>query len=193
MSKSDSGPIKSDHWSDIGHSFVGWQCRLRQHVVRRGDGRPSAGMCPHVELPGGQRLGTIVTVLVKADPSHVISQFKQIVKRMAEPLERYEAAIGMLQTVYYQYPREFSDSLTALFNSEAPTARAILGVGRCILDYRQANQRYTIPCVVQSLPIEDAYYQATYWHNLMFNSKLSAPVSVLKFVPEWSVALADTS
>lgn len=193
MSKSGSGSIRTDQRSDIGRSFVGWQCRLRQYVVRRGDGRPSAGMCPHVELPGGQRLGTIVTVLVKADPLHVLSQFKQIVKRTTDPLDRYESAIAMLQTGYYQYPREFSDSLTALFNSGAPLAKAILGIGRCTLDYRQANQRFTIPCIVQSLHIQDAYYQATYWHNLMFNSKLSGPMCVLKFVPEWSAALSDTS
>ena len=152
-------------------SFLGWQCRLRQHVVRRGDGRPSAGMCPHVELPDGQGLGSIVTVLVKADPLQVIAQFKQIVKRTHDPLERYEAAIAMLQTVYYQYPREFSDALTALFNSDAPTSAALLAVGRCTLDFRQANQRYAIPCAVQSLPLEDPYYQATYWHNAMFKSQ----------------------
>ena len=178
---------------DIAASFLGWQCRLRQHVVRRGDGRPSAGMCPVVELPDGQRAGSIVTVLVKADPLHVIAQFKQIVKRTYDPLERYEAAIAMLQTVYYQYPREFSDALTALFNTGAPTAEALLAVGRCTLDYRQANQRFTIPCAVQSLPIEDPYFQATYWHNAMFNPKLSGSTLVVKFVPEWSAAIARTN
>lgn len=178
---------------DVGASFIGWQCRLRQHVVRRGDGRPSAGMCPDVALPDGQRLRSVVTVLVKRDPEPVIAQFKQIVKRTHDPLERYEAAIAMLQTVYYQYPREFSDALTALFNVGAPTADALLAAGRCTLDYRQANQRFVIPCTVQSVPVEEAFYQATYWHNAMFNPKLSGPIYVLKFLPDWSAAHAETN
>ncbi len=182
-----------DQLDDIGVGFLGWQCRLRQHVVRRGDGRPCAGMCPEVELPDGQRLGSIVTVLIKADPSHVTAQFKQIVKRTHDPLERYEVAIAMLQTVYYQYPREFSDALTALFNSEAPTAAALLAVGRCTLDYRQANQRFVIPCAVERLSVEDPFYQATYWHNAMFNPKLSGPSWVLKFAPQWPSAHAETN
>ena len=30
--------------------FLGWQCRIRQHVMRDGGGRPSPGMCPTVGL-----------------------------------------------------------------------------------------------------------------------------------------------
>ncbi len=182
-----------DQLDDIAASYIGWQCRLRQHVVRRGDGRPSAGMCPEIVLADGQRLGTIVTVLVKREPEHAIAQFQQIVKKTHDPLERYEAAIAMLQTVYYQYPREFSDELTALFNRGAATAEALTLAGRCTLDYAQANQRFTIPCVVESLPAAAAFHRATYWHNAMFNPKLSGPASVLKFVPDWPAAIAETN
>jgi hypothetical protein len=191
MSEGPGGEATIEQFDDIAVSFIGWQCRLRQHVVRRGDGRPSAGMCPEIVLADGRRLGTIVTVLVKRDPKQEIAQFQQIVKRTYDPLERYEAAIGMLQTVYYQYPREFSDALTALFNRSAPTAQTLIAVARCTMDYRQANQRFLIPCAVEMLPPEAPFYQATYWHNAMFNPKLNGPVSVLKFVPDWSAALAE--
>ena len=107
MSESSAEGSTIEQLNDISASFVGWQCRLRQHVVRRGDGRPSAGMCPDIVLPDGQRLGSVVAVLVKSDARPAIAQFKQIVKRTHDPLERYEAAITMLQTVYYQYPKEF--------------------------------------------------------------------------------------
>jgi hypothetical protein len=181
-----------DQLDDIAASFIGWQCRLRQHVVRRGDGRPSVGMCPEIVLTDGRRLGSIVTVLVKREPEHAIAQFQQIVKKTHDPLERYEAAIAMLQTVYYQYPREFSDELTALFNSGGATSEALTVAGRCTLEYAQANQRFTIPCVVESLTAEAAFHRATYWHNAMFNPKLSGPASVMKFVPDWSAAIAET-
>jgi len=177
---------------DIAASFIGWQCRLRQHVVRRGDGRPSVGMCPGIILPDGRRLGSIVTVLVKREPEHAIAQFQQIVKKTHDPLERYEAAIAMLQTVYYQYPREFSDELTASFNCGAATAEALTVADRCTLEYAQANQQFTIPCVVESLPAQATFHHATYWHNAMFNPKLRGPVNVMKFVPDWSAAIAET-
>jgi len=177
---------------DIASSFIGWQCRLRQYVVRRSDGRPSPGMCPAVMLVDGP-LGTIVTVLVKADPTEAIAQFRHIVKQTHDPLQRYEAAVRMLQTVYYQHPREFSDDLTALFSHGAKNAATLLAAGRCTLDYRQANQRYIVPCTVRSLPAEDPFHQATYWHNAMFNPKLAGPATVLQFVPDWSKALAETS
>jgi hypothetical protein len=138
-------------------------------------------------------LGTIVTVLVKADPEEAIAQFRHIVKQTHDPLQRYEAAIRVLQTVYYQYPREFSDELTALFSPGTGNAAKLLTAGRCTLDYRQANQRYIVPCLVRSLPAEDPVYQATYWHNAMFNPKLAGPATVLLFVPDWSEALAESS
>lgn len=193
MSESSAEGSTIEQLNDISASFVGWQCRLRQHVVRRGDGRPSAGMCPDIVLPDGQRLGSVVAVLVKSDARPAIAQFKQIVKRTHDPLERYEAAITMLQTVYYQYPKEFSNALTALFNHGAPSAEALIAAGRCTLDYRQANQRFIIPCTVQSLAVEEVSYQATYWHNAMFNPKLSGPACVLKFLPDWSAAHAETN
>ena len=30
--------------------FMGWQCRIRQHAVRTGKGRPTEGMTPTVTL-----------------------------------------------------------------------------------------------------------------------------------------------
>lgn len=178
---------------DVAASFIGWQCRLRQYVVRRSDGRPSPGMCPGVVLPGGDRIDAIVTVLVKAEPAHAIAEFRHIVSKTNDPHERYEAAIRALQTVYYQYPREFSDELTALFSIASASADALLGAGQCTLDYAQANQRFVIPCAVRSLAPEEPAYRATFWHNAMFNPKLSAPVTVLQFVPDWVEALAQTT
>ena len=176
---------------DIAGNFIGWQCRLRQYVVRRSDGRPGAGMCPEVVLADNQSLGSIVTVLVKKSPDNATAQFYHIVKQTHDPLERYEAAVRILQNVYYQYPKEFSDELTALFNLESQVASALLAAGQCTLRYRQANQLYDIPCAVVNLPDSDPMYKATYWHNAMFNPKLIGPAQVLKFVPDWPESIAQ--
>jgi hypothetical protein len=176
---------------DIAGNFIGWQCRLRQYVVRRTDGRPSAGMCPDAVLVDDRSLGPIVTVLVKQSPENATAQFYHIVKQTHDPSERYEAAVRILQNVYYQYPKEFSDELTALFNVESRVASALLGTGRCILHYCQANQLYDIPCAVVDLADSDPMYQATYWHNAMFNPNLIGPAQILKFVPDWPESIGQ--
>lgn len=177
---------------EVASVFLGWQCRLRQHVVRRSDGRPSAGMCPEAVLEDGSRLNPIVTLIVKDSPEHATAQFQHIVRTTLDPLERYEAAVRLLQNVYYQYPREFSDAPTALFNLASPTAQILVTAAICTLEYKQANQRFTIPCTVHRLTDSDPHYRATYWHNAMFNPRLRGPAQVLKFEPHWSRTIAET-
>ena len=36
--------------------FIGWQCRVRQYVMRNGEGRPSPGMRPDVILEDGKEV-----------------------------------------------------------------------------------------------------------------------------------------
>ncbi|MFT4582237.1 MAG: hypothetical protein ACI915_000014 [Gammaproteobacteria bacterium] len=180
-----------DQADDVAAVFLGWQCRLRQHVVRRSDGRPSAGMCPEAVVENRSRLGPIVTLIVKDSPEHAIALFQHIVRTTHDPLERYEAAVRILQNVYYQYPREFSDSPTALFNLESKTAETLLAAATCTLEYMQGNQSFHIPCTVHKLPDSDPHYRATYWHNAMFNPRLRGPAQILKFEPHWSQAVAE--
>jgi|TARA_B110000263_G_C15167916_1_gene445509 hypothetical protein len=177
---------------DVSNVFVGWQCRLRQHSVRRSDGRPSSGMCPQLILSDDQRLGSIVTVLVKHEPEHAIAQFQHLAKQTNDPVERYESAVRMLQNVYYQYPREFSDQLTASFNVGSSIVKRVLGENRCRLVYEQANQRYTVPCRGQDLDSSEPAFLATYWHNALFNPKVYGRAEILQFIPDWSDAVAET-
>lgn len=178
---------------DIAASFLGWQCRLRQYAVRRGDGRPTIGMRPNASIASGPELGAITTVLVKRDPLNDTAQFRYIVQQTHDPQLRFDAAIKMLQTEYYRAPREFSDAFAALFNLDSPSAARLLGAGQCQMNFKQANQRFSLPCTVEAVGEDDAFYQATYWHNAMFNPRLSGPVQVIKFAPDWQHALAETT
>ena len=172
-------------------SFIGWQCRLRQHAVRRGDGRPSAGMRPQVTLADGRALGNVTTVMVKRDPADVIARFRHIYNTTRAPLERYEAAISTLQAVYYQHPDEFADCLTALFDCASRTAQALLDAGSCTLDFEQSRQRFRFQGRARSLAEDDPAFQSTYWHNALFNPRLAGGVQVLSFVPDWATAVTD--
>ena len=168
-----------------------WQCLIRQHAVRRGDGRPTPGMRPRAELPDGRDVDAITTVMVLAEPADMATQFQHMHRVTPEPLDRYEAVIKILQGSYYQVPDEFSDRLTALFSSSSATAERFVAARRCTCHYEQFGQAYVVPCEVDMLAPDAAAYQATYWHNALFNPRLTTDVRVLAFEPHWDRAHAD--
>ena len=168
-----------------------WQCLIRQHAVRRGDGRPTPGMRPRAELPDGHVVDAITTVMVLAEPAEMATQFQHLHRITPEPLDRYEAVIKILQGSYYQVPEEFSDRLTALFSCSSATAERFIRAQRCTLHYEQFGQAYVVPCQLAELAPDDVAYQATYWHNALFNPRLTAGVRVVAFKPDWDGATAD--
>lgn len=172
--------------------FLGWQCRIRQMAMREGAGRPTAGMRPSVTVGGESGpLGAITVLIVKQDPAETTAQFRHTVLRTHDPVERWEGAVKMMQAAYYQRAREFSDQLTALFGPNAEAARRLSMTGACLLDFEQYNQRYRIPCKVRALAQSEPAFQATYWHNHLFNPNLPGDVTVLGFAPDWAHADAE--
>ena len=172
--------------------FLGWQCRLRQYAIRQAGGRPTTGMRPHVVLgEDGEDLGPITVLIVKRDPHEVTAQFRHMVRKTHDPAQRYDSAIKFLAAAYYQRPREFSDRMTALFGAGSALADRLIAEGRCRLDFEQYSQRYAIPCELRSLAEDDPLFQATYWHNGLFNPALPGAVRVLAFTPDWATADAD--
>lgn len=171
--------------------FIGWQCRLRQLSVREGLGRPSSGMRPRVSAPGGDELSPAITVLLmRAEPEESTTQFRFQVQKTHDPIERYDKALEILSGWFYQRPREFTDVMTALFGEESPLADRLLLHGRCELDFAESSKGYRIPCAVLALSEEDELFQATYWHNRLFNPNMPPGVRVLSFKPDWPHAAA---
>jgi hypothetical protein len=172
--------------------FLGWQCRVRQYAVRQGGGRPSGGMRPRVLVgPPEADLGAITVLINKSEPGQVTSQFRHLARKTHDPVERYNDALKLLAAAYYQRPEEFSDELTALFGEVSETADRLLAGGRCRLLFEQYNQSYDLPCTLRQLPTSHPAYQATFWHNSLFNPNLPGGVRVLAFRPDWSRASAD--
>lgn len=173
-------------------SFLGWQCRIRQMAVRQHAGYPLPGMKPRATHEDGSEMaGPITMVLLRSEPQESTSTFRHIVRRTQDPLERHEAAVRVLAAAYYQHAREFSDTLTALFSINSSTATTLLAAAKCVLVFEQFKQIYRIPCTVSDLERDDPAWQATYWHNHMFNPALPAAVRVLAFTPDWNAAEAD--
>lgn len=174
-------------------SFLGWQCRIRQLAVREGGGRPSSGMRPRVATLDGREIAAgIIVLIVHEEPWDSAQLFRHQYLKTQDPVERYDKALEITAASYFQHPREFSDVMTALFGPESGVAAALLELGRCVLEFNQFSQSYEIPCAVEELPPDDGFYQATYWHNSLYNPNLPAGVRILAFTPDWSRASART-
>ncbi|MDJ0610459.1 MAG: hypothetical protein QNJ67_15895 [Kiloniellales bacterium] len=172
--------------------FLGWQCRLRQMAVRQAGGRPTSGMRPDLLLDdGGRAPGPITVLIVKADPEEATDQFRHMARRTHDPAERYKAAQKFLAAAYYQGAADFSDELTALFGPGSETVLRLLSAGRCRLRFEQYAQSYLLPCRVREHNPGAPLFEATYWHNSLYNTSLPAGVQVIGFQPDWSEAEAD--
>ena len=169
--------------------FIGWQCRLRQFAARQDDGRPSPGMRPRVASESGTELAaSIVTLIVESEPYNSTQQFRDQYLTTHDPNERYDRVVEILQGRYFQEPARFSDVLTALFGPASAVVARLLAQERCVLEFEQYTQGYCLPCRVARVPATHALYQATYWHNRLFNQHLPAGAEVLSFTPDWAHA-----
>jgi hypothetical protein len=172
------------------HAFLAWQCRIRQIAVREHGGRPISGMRPVLEV-ASRRVGPITVVLNKRDGGETTTQFRFMVKKTHDPADRYDAALRHLAAAYYQRPDSFSDRLTAVFSPEAELPVQISGRTDCVLLFAQFSQSWRLPCATQLLESDAAEYQATYWHNALFNPRLPGGVRIVAFSPDWGRAEAD--
>ncbi len=172
--------------------FIGWQCRIRQIAMRRDGGRPSPGMRPAVYLKGNHKLSDGITlVLIEEDPYESTEFFKFQVQKYNDPKDVYEKGLTFLQSTHFQGPEGFSDALTSVFYQDSGLAGQLLTAGECMLDYSQYGQTFKMFCNVSRLAPADPVFQATVWHNRIFNPALPEAVIVLRFTPDWSSAQAD--
>jgi hypothetical protein len=166
--------------------FVGWQCRVRQFAVRQDAGRPSTGMRPRLLTISGDVLAEGVTVLIsESEPEQSITQFRYQFLKTQDPNERYEKILEFLQERYFQEPARFSDELTALFDPSSLLCAKLAELGRCVLQFEQSSQLYRLVCTVKRLASSHPRYQATFWHNRLFNPSLPPEPEVLMFTPDW--------
>ena len=174
------------------HHFLGWQCRLRQHAVRKYGGRPSPGMMPDAVLESEDvEFDGITILIVPEQPRESTAEFRNMVRRTQDPSERYETAMKYLAANHYQHPKAFSDQMTAMFADGSVAAARLLAAGQCGLVFAEKRQTYRLPCAVAQLHESEDAWQATYWHNRLFSPAPLAEVTILSLVPNWSRVEAE--
>jgi len=180
-----SGDALRDH-------FLYWQCRLRQIAMRKEGGRPSSGMRPRVLRRDGGELSPAMTVLIlpKA-PGESTEFFRHQVRKSKDPKIVYDQGLAYLQATYYQRPEDFSDVMTALFGPASETAGGLLAADACVLEFAQFSQHYGVPCTVRRLSAGEPAYDATFWHNRLFNPNIPSDPCILALTPDWAGARAE--
>lgn len=175
-------------------AFLRWQCRVRQMMMRDDQGRPGDAITPALTLAGeAEPMGHIITVLCKSPQYSKTPELMHMVRRTNDPAQRRDAALTLFSETYYQRAEEFSDILTATFPPGSPGAAKIRAAGELTLTFQAYSQRYDLACRVWALADRNPLYQATYWHNLLFNPGLPADTIILGFEPDWSRSSADPS
>ena len=173
-------------------AFLGCQCRIRQLAARRNEGKPSAAMLPDLTLRGESvPLGAIITVMSKLPHFSQTLELKHIYQKTNDPKLRRDDALKIIQEMYYQVPEEFSDILTATFAPGSKGAETMLRAGFGQLDFEEFRQTYTIPVRITRMTANDPLYQATYWHNAMFNPSIDPNLTIIGFQPDWSTATSN--
>ena len=161
--------------------------------MRQDAGRPSSGMRARVCQDAGLApVGEATTLIIKRDSEEITAQFRYMFLKTADPSDRYDGALRYLTAGYFQKPLEFADQLNALFGPTSELADTMLSWQRCWLEFRQFSQGYGFFCHAGQLAESDPAYQATYWHNHLFNPRMPPGVRIIGLVPDWE-SIVDLS
>ncbi len=184
--------LRRDRSEAIRLGFLRWQCRVRQMIMRSDAGRPGPGIMPAVTLSGStEAAGRIITVMTRKPAFDLTPELRHIARRTQDPAMRRDAALQFLAASYYQQPNEFSDTLTATFPPLSALASAMVKAKEVQLEFDCFSQKFSISARVELLAPSDPCWQATWWHNFLFNPNLPANVLILAFVPDWDRSTAD--
>lgn len=172
-------------------AFLRWQCRVRQMMMRDDMGRPSDGIMPALTLAGqAEPMGHIITVMSKAPAHSKTPEMMHMAQKTRDPAQIRDSALKFFSEFYYQKGAEFSDVLTATFPPDSQGAATIRRADRCRLQFEAFNQSYTLDCKVWKLAEKNPLWQATYWHNALFNPSLPRGTVILGFEPDWDASSA---
>jgi len=172
-----------------GH-FLKWQCRARQNAMRKNAGKPSVSMCASVVLADVAPV-QIIFLINKHEHFSTVPEFRHMVLRTNDPKKRYDSGLEFLAADYYQDKEEFTDQITALFGAQEPLVSYLETHRTCTLEFNQTRQYFSLPCEVRNLDPSSYLYQATLWHNQLFNPSMPPGIQVLAFKPDWSLAVAE--
>ena len=82
--------------------------------------------------------------------------------------------------------------MTALFPPRSDHGDQLLEARQCLLVFEQFNQTFKLVCTTRLLEADEDGWQATYWHNNMFNANLPGDATIIGFTPDWEKSVVET-
>ncbi len=147
-------------------------------------GRPLQGMRANLySIKGGEAQAQLQFLIVKQQDAAVTAELQHIVRKTPDPAEWVKNGLRILAERYYQDDFNFAGKITALFSLDSGVAEALVRAGECHLKFKQDSIEHAFDFDVAKLDESDDYYQATWWHNRLFNPTLPGKVEVLVFTP----------
>ena len=166
--------------------FIAWQCRLRKQCVRELGGQPTVGMSAGVySVSGGDEKSRMNFLILRRDSASRTDEFRHIVRKTPDSSEWVKNGLRILSELHYHETDQFDNQLTALFSLDSTLADALLEAGCCHLKFTEKSVDYGFDFDVESLAEAEEPFQATYWHNRLFNPTLPGQVRVLGFTPRF--------
>ena len=177
----------------IKDAFLKWQCRVRQIMMRQNEGKPNNAIMPELVFNKEEKIGSIITQIVKSPQHSVTQELVHLAKKTYDPAQRREQAIKFLSATYYQKFKEFADIITATFQEDSRGAELILSSKKCFLNFEAYNQRFFIN--VKPVKLKGSHFasEATIAHNQLFNPMFNPKSQVVGFFPNWEESEASVA
>jgi len=167
-------------------TFMKFQCRARQMIMRDNLGQPDDSITPTIYLKGNIKpITKIITLIHKLPEYSALSELMHIARKTNDPSQRRDQAVKLLSASYYQKHREFTDVLTATFAPNSNLAEILISVGSCRLLFDAYSHRFERNFTVNKLERSEFLFRSTIMHNQLFNPNLHPETIVLSFSPEW--------
>lgn len=164
--------------------FIAWQCRLRKQSMREFGGRPSVGMSAGVyPVSGGDEQSRMNFLILRRDSRQRTDEFRHIIRKTPDTSEWLKNGLRILAELHYHETDQFDRRLSALFSLDSALADALSKAGQCHLKIAEKSIDHAFDFDVSELAQDDDLFQATYWHNRLFNPTLPGQVRVLCFNP----------
>ncbi|MCP4188752.1 MAG: hypothetical protein GY763_14205 [Gammaproteobacteria bacterium] len=152
--------------------------------MREMAGRPLPGMRAGLySIKGGKEQAQLQFLILKQQDASVTAELQHIVRKTPDPTEWAKNGLRILAERYYQDDFNFCNKITALFSVDSDVATALVTAGECHLKFKQDSVEHSFDFGVSMLDETNVDYQATWWHNRLFNPTLPGKVIVLEFVP----------
>jgi len=167
-------------------TFIKFQCRARQMIMRDNLGRPDDSITPTIYLKENKEpITKIITLMHKLPEYSVLSELMHIERKTNDPSQKRDQAVKLLSASYYQKHREFTDTLTATFNPHSNLAEILISKGSCRLVFEAYSHRFESTFTVNKLESSEFLFRSTIVHNQLFNPNLDPHTIVLSFSPKW--------